>query len=191
MASKTHPHKTQPVLALLLAWIVPGLGHFYIGRRARGVIIMLVIAATFWVGVAVGGVMTVDAKYERWWFYAQALTGIHGIVGWYRQNLVYEQIQQFDPPGRLENVRGEQVHWQQAWVDRMLAGRDPNFPLDEPLALVSPADTVARAYSGVAGLLNLMCIFDAGILSLMGVYGEPARKKGDERGEREGKEEQA
>ena len=43
----------------------------------------------------------------------------------------------------------------------------------EKLSLVSPVDTAARAYCGVAGLLNLMCIFDALILAIMGSTGEP------------------
>ena len=47
----------------------------------------------------------------------------------------------------------------------------------EGIALVAPADTVARAYAGVAGLLNLMCIFDALMLSIMGTTGEPAERK--------------
>mgnify|MGYP000853354412 CR=1 FL=1 len=34
-------------------------------------------------------------------------------------------------------------------------------------------DNVARAYAGIAGLLNLLCIFDATILALMGRFGEP------------------
>jgi hypothetical protein len=45
------------------------------------------------------------------------------------------------------------------------------------VALVNPADTVARAYSGTAGLLNLLCMFDALMLALMGKVGEPARRE--------------
>ena len=51
------------------------------------------------------------------------------------------------------------------------------------MALVTPAETAARTYSGVAGLLNLACVFDAVMLSLMGVAGEPkaeAKKKPQE-----------
>ena len=48
---------------------------------------------------------------------------------------------------------------------------------DKGLSLSYPADTVARAYAGVAGMLNLMCIFDAVMLAAMGRFGEPARNK--------------
>ncbi len=49
-----------PIVAVLLAWLIPGAGHFYLGRRVRGIIIFLVIAVTFWAGIAMGGAMTVD-----------------------------------------------------------------------------------------------------------------------------------
>ena len=46
------------------------------------------------------------------------------------------------------------------------------------MARAAPMDSVARAYSGTAGLLNLMCIFDAAILALMGRTGERRAAKG-------------
>jgi hypothetical protein len=53
----------------------------------------------------------------------------------------------------------------------------------EGLVMLYPTENVARAYAGVAGMLNLLCIIDAIILSFMGVYGErepsdPATGKG-------------
>ena len=45
---------------------------------------------------------------------------------------------------------------------------------DENLALAYPADAVAQAYSGIAGMLNLLCIFDAALLGMMGKGAEPA-----------------
>ncbi|MCD6304554.1 MAG: hypothetical protein J7M21_06295 [Planctomycetes bacterium] len=143
-----------PYVALVLACAIPGAGHAYLGRLKRGIIIFVTITALFWSGVAVGGVLTVDSHRERWWFVAQMFTGIHGLVGWQREKRAYAE---------LRNV--------------------PGGSLDERLknagiALVAPADTVARAYSGVAGLLNLMCIFDALMLSVMGRAGEspPGRR---------------
>jgi hypothetical protein len=91
----------------------------------------------------------VDSAQERWWFIAEAFTGIHGLIGWHRQREAYQHLREV-PGGSLD--------------ERMK---------NAGVALVAPADTVARAYSGVAGLLNLMCIFDALMLSIMGVRGEP------------------
>ncbi len=68
-------------LAGLLAWLVPGLGHLYIGDRARGLIFMITISATFWAGIAIGGAgSTVDPQHRRLWFAAQLLTGGQSLV---------------------------------------------------------------------------------------------------------------
>ena len=44
-----------PYVALVLACIIPGAGHVYIGRVKRGIIILVTIAALFWTGVGGGG----------------------------------------------------------------------------------------------------------------------------------------
>lgn len=164
--------KRQPLalLALALAWIVPGAGHLYLGRPVRGAIIFVVIAATFWAGIAMGGVMTVDRQSEPWWFAADMLAGVHGLVSWGRQHRVQEQVitdAELTLSAQTERTR----------LDRPTAlGQEINKVLAEKnLALVPPADTVARAYAGVAGLINLLCIFDAAMLALMGATGEPPR----------------
>jgi len=171
---KSRKHQPIPLLALLLAWIVPGTGHMYLGRVKRGIILLVTIAATFWAGIAVGGVMTVDSKQQRWWFVAQMFTGVHGLVSWQRQEAVQKDIEEYlkevpPPAGANQNVEA----WRQAHVDLWLQeGSSQNRPKGR-LALVGASGTSARAYTGVAGLLNLMCIFDAAILALMGVNGEP------------------
>ena len=146
-----------PYLALVLAYAVPGAGHVYLGRVKRGVIIFATIGALFWSGVAVGGVLTVDSVRERWWFVAQMLTGVHGLIGWHRQRWLYDDL----PAGERLEASSRQDE-----LDARLQAAG--------VALVAPADTVARAYAGVAGLLNLMCMFDALMLSIMGVTGEAA-----------------
>lgn len=158
---KTRP---SPLLAILLAWLVPGAGHLYIGRTVRGIIIFVTITATFWAGIAMGGVMTVDRQNEGWWFVADMLTGVNGLVGWRLQSRVYDRITgdpdvDWRPPGGYDPAA-----WRVTQIDKKLA--------KEGLALVAPTETIARAYAGVAGMLNLMCIFDACILAVMGVTGE-------------------
>jgi len=152
--TKRKESSASPMLALLLACAIPGAGHFYLGRARRGIIIFLTITALFWSGVAIGGVLTVDSQREKWWFIAQMLTGVNGLAAWQREKMAYQE---------LENVKDGQG------VEARMVKAD--------IALVAPAETVARAYSGVAGLINLMCIFDALMLSVMGVRGEPAPEK--------------
>ena len=157
MTKQSKKPASLPYVALLLAWLVPGAGHAYLGRWARGIIIFVTISGLFWTGIAVGGVMTVDYRNERYWFLAEMFAGVHGLVGWYRQRAVYQRldISEFDTSAESDEK-----------LDR--AG----------LALVAPSETVARAYSGIAGLLNVMCMFDALMLSVMGVFGEKPAPKG-------------
>jgi len=167
---------TYPLVALVAAWLIPGAGHVYLGRITRGVVIFVTIAALFWSGVAVGGVLTIDAKTERWWFVANLFAGVHGVVSWYR----------FRVTMRTKTAEAAQTRTAEA----ARRGEEP-LQLDEVLArdkiaLVAPADTVARTYSGVAGLLNLMCIFDAVILSFLGVRGEAKPEEDKKLGQKEG-----
>ncbi len=166
MPSQTPSSQPNPLLAVFLAWVVPGLGHVYLRRRARGLVILFTVGLTFWTGVALGGAMTVqpDGEYV-WWFAADMATGVHGLSAWRLQKRAYaEVIEEVQALQRATNERsaGEYPDYR---IDRQLA--------EKGLALVAPMDTVARAYSGVAGLLNLLCIFDALMLALMRQAGEP------------------
>lgn len=68
-------------VAGLLAWILPGAGHFYLGHWKRGLIFLVAIGATFWSGVAIGAVRyTVDPHERTAWFMAQLCTGTHGLA---------------------------------------------------------------------------------------------------------------
>lgn len=67
----------------LLAWILPGMGHIFIGDRNRGIVILVTIAVTFWGGVAIGGVRTtVDPARKKLWFVAQISSGGHAIAAY-------------------------------------------------------------------------------------------------------------
>ena len=55
------PHSDQkiilkdPALAALLGWLVPGLGHIYQGRTAKGVLFLVCLVSTFAYGCYLGG----------------------------------------------------------------------------------------------------------------------------------------
>lgn len=152
-----------PLLAMILAWLVPGSGHAYIGRPIRGLVIFITITATFWTGMAVGGALTVDCTNSRWWFYAQSLTGVNGLAGYYIQDRIYKDI-------------AKDIGIQEQAIRRLPTDVLDQKLQEEGLALAHmPTENIARAYSGVAGMLNLLCIVDALMLSLMGVSGEPRR----------------
>ncbi len=45
----------SPVLAMALAWAIPGLGHFYLGRKRTAVAFLLLVTATFLAGLSFQG----------------------------------------------------------------------------------------------------------------------------------------
>jgi len=47
--------KGRTVFALVLAYLVPGAGHLYLGRRARAITFFCIIVVMFLIGVAIDG----------------------------------------------------------------------------------------------------------------------------------------
>ena len=45
----------SPLVVVLAAWLVPGSGHFLLGRRGRAAIIFCAVAASFAIGVGMQG----------------------------------------------------------------------------------------------------------------------------------------
>lgn len=239
MSDLKRKHKPNALLAFLLAWAVPGAGHVYAGKPYHGLVIFLVISATFWAGMGMGGVMTVDNRTERWWFIANMMTGVHGVTSYYRREAVCDKLldkllEKTDEDGyanirdkNQEDIRTEKANIGELKLARdelsgklrntMLSGEERSnieqrinainnefmqtkreilrlesrqislkqelldeAIVEEGLALVPPTSTVARAYSGIAGMLNMVCIFDAGLIVLMGsvrAAGRPRRGK--------------
>jgi hypothetical protein len=73
-----------------MAWLLPGLGHWWIGERARGAVLFVVITVTFWGGIAVAGVRTTIAPRENGaWIAAQLCAGgqAFGALWWSRQRV--------------------------------------------------------------------------------------------------------
>ncbi len=144
------PPNPNPMLRTLiagfLAWLVPGLGHLYLGERHRGLICLIVISATFWGGVAIGGIgVTVDAR---------GGAGAPAIAGAPTQHVVGATV---DPQKRTAWFMaqiGTGVH-------ALAALGCARFAPSGPGLYCWQAEDVAVVYSGVAGLLNLLVVLDA------------------------------
>ena len=169
MANTKKQSNPNWLIAAFLAWLLPGAGHFYIGRPVRGAILFITIGLMFWGGMAMGGAMTVDKPYEPWWYYAQMCTGIHGIVGWRQQDKIYKQLAEKGKIDQMEVSANGRPTAGQIEVDKALE--------KEGIVLAQPVAGVARAYTGIAGLLNLLCAFDAMMLAMMGCGAEPKRNR--------------
>ncbi len=52
----------RPLVAVALAWLFPGLGHYYLGRRKTALAFALIVTATFLAGLSFQGrLYTVEA----------------------------------------------------------------------------------------------------------------------------------
>jgi hypothetical protein len=51
-------------LAGLLAWLIPGAGHFYQGRRAKGILFFVCVLGTFYYGLTLGSSRVVFAAFR-------------------------------------------------------------------------------------------------------------------------------
>lgn len=45
----------QPILVCLAAWAVPGVGHLWLGRRAKGLIFLIALPLMFAIGIGIEG----------------------------------------------------------------------------------------------------------------------------------------
>ncbi len=63
-------------VALLLGWLVPGLGHCYAGVKWKGAVLFLVITASSCTGLAMGRFRNVYFEPDYYQFYAQIGNGL-------------------------------------------------------------------------------------------------------------------
>jgi hypothetical protein len=66
-------HGLWLIIVGLLAWAVPGAGHFLIKERRRAVIIFVTITATFLAGIYIGSIGVIDSVGARPWYMAQIM----------------------------------------------------------------------------------------------------------------------
>jgi len=57
----------------LLAWLVPGAGHFALGEKRRAYVICVTIVAMFFVGLYIGSVGVIDPVGAKPWYAAQMM----------------------------------------------------------------------------------------------------------------------
>ena len=59
----------------MLAWLVPGAGHWYAARRVRGALYGLTVAGVFAAGLVMGGLASVSVYGHKWAFLLQVFDG--------------------------------------------------------------------------------------------------------------------
>lgn len=181
----------NPKTAALLAWLVPGLGHLYQGRRAKGFLFMASIIGLFVAGMVVGGGKVAYAStlpfsplpsylYDGWPFLCQSGIGAVAIPGWIERSryldgegpllaaALYpprtgEQAMRGAPITSIDQSGNEVLHPDGAAKRRY----DLGFRFE-----------AGMVYTVIAGLLNLLVVYDAHSGPLLPE--EPPEKESDQ-----------
>jgi len=134
-----HEDETLQPTAGVLAFLLPGLGHIWLGEAKRGTYIMIGVVGLFLGGLIIGGIDVVDSREDRWWFIAEAGAGpIAFVADWWHQSV----LKPSDPPA---NATPE-------W-----------FMANEPARTKSfgHVNEIGSLYAAVAGMMNAIAIIDA------------------------------
>jgi hypothetical protein len=140
----------QPAVAALWAWILPGAGHFYQRRYAKGVIFLVCILFTYFFGLALGGGRVVYASFRsedfRWQYVLQLGVGAPAL------------------PALVQSYRVRQGKGT-LWPHIMAPPRNVQAEFNDDLAQwhygLHAFFELGTLYTMVAGLLNVLAIYDA------------------------------
>jgi hypothetical protein len=177
----------DPALAAFLAWLIPGLGHLYQGRLPKAALFFICIMGTFSYGVYLGG--SKDLGYGRSVYFS-----------WREGDKRLHYLCQIGVglPALPALVQAQRVKsGKRVWLDGFMAppmAKNVNpgdLNADQPTAAelhrkLNRYLELGMAYTMIAGLLNILAIYDA-----WGgpVFSEVARKEDEEEDDGEGEEE--
>ncbi len=149
-------------LAALLGWIFPGVGHFYQRRYFKGTVFSLCVLSSFLIGMVVAHGKCVYAAWNnvehRWQFALQAGVGFVAIPA---------AIQAWSGRGGNPPLLG----------DAFLVGPKSTADLDRWNAETASGFDMGTLYTMVAGLLNILAVYDAHAGPLPPPMAKPPEKK--------------
>jgi hypothetical protein len=135
----------DPVVAAVLAWLVPGLGHLYQGRRAKGLLFMVCILGTFFYGLFLSDGRAVYASWTDWDhrlpYLCQIGVGLPAMPALVQNYLVRN--------GNAPLAGG------------IMAPPATKLELDEWYRRLHRYFELGTVYTMIAGLLNVLAIYDA------------------------------
>ena len=179
----------HPGMAAFLAWLIPGAGHFYQGRKGKAVLFFLCIMGTFLFGLGLGRGRVVYASAQpgdyRWQYICQAQCGLvamPAVAQWLQtadgKDPFFVLCERY--PG---NYYDESLQFKKITPEN----RDPQYsgptlkdgfmaPPPGPVSLGNNPDVMSMWYfdyrhdydmgllfTVVAGLLNVLAIYDAAV----------------------------
>jgi hypothetical protein len=158
----------NPMLAAILGLVLPGLGHLYQRRRAKGSLFMVSILTVYFLGFVIGGSHVVYASWslndKRWQYICQVPVGV---PAWPALLQTYH-IKQFEAnDGGMPRTKSA---YQPLFGGLMAPPRRPVLLQPRPGIPDDLSDWNAATGSGyelgswfcmIAGLLNILVIYDA------------------------------
>ena len=137
----------DPVLAALLAWLIPGLGHWYQGRRHKAVLFFVCILGTFIYGLYLGEGRVVYASWrpndKRLQYFTQVAVGIPAL------------------PAAVQALRAKPIQF--PVYKRFMVPPDltSGGELDQLVSDLHRYWELGTYFTVIAGLLNILAIYDA------------------------------
>lgn len=157
----------DPILAGILAWLVPGAGHLYQHRRAKAAIFFVCIFGTFMYGMFLGEGRVVYAQWEgpefrRYPYICQVGVGLPSL-----------------PAAVLAWTDGESFFGTKWYVPpEIFGGKSPE--LDELHLRLNRRFELGTVFTMIAGLLNVLAIYDAVCGPAYSIARRPRRPGDDE-----------
>ena len=178
------------IVAGVLAAVLPGLGHFYLGQKRRAAYAASGILGLFFGGLLIGGIDVIDAREDRWWFLGQSFVGPLALgANWLHQNhfKVYEVVL---PTGELSPTNAPTIYEDElpfrfrsagpnekrVVADVSIIDRESGQTRTQALGIAVPAgdgegppnrkslakvNELGTLYALCAGMMNLIAILDA------------------------------
>ena len=181
MTNQAYRHPAPPTiegpsatgyLAILLSWAVPGIGHIILGEKRRGFIFAFTVHGLFLLGLLLGGIRAINPPDQPIWTYTQYLVGWPMLIAgrieksWMPQpgekNSKYERLLYNYENGRPNPSDDSRIEERKAYAATHFA--------ENPILTYHPkVQDVGSVYCGIAGMLNLLVMFDV----LLRVTGTP------------------
>jgi len=148
----------SPGIAALWAWLWPGAGHIYQRRYGKGALFMICILATFFFGLILGGGHVVYASWtkadRRWQYICQVGAGVPAMPALVQSYRVFSRktdpIKVFGVEGFMAPPTPQPVRPEDGSDKLAKWHKDYHFYFE-----------LGTLYTMVAGLLNILAIYDA------------------------------
>ncbi len=158
----------DPFLAAFLAWLWPGAGHLYQRRYAKGILFMVCIVSTFFFGLSLGGGRVVYASWTKEHkniaYLAQVGTGLPALPALVQTHRVGNRKAPL-----FGGVMAPPKDYNEGEADE-LASWHAAYPWGYE---------IGKYYTVIAGLLNVLVIYDAFSGPVVAEEEEPEKKPGD------------